>query len=481
MGEPRGFLKVGRQDSPCREVCERVQDYKEVRCPRPERQSQEQASRCMDCGTPFCHWACPVGNWIPEWNDYMFRGNWKEALTLLDATNNLPEITGRVCPAMCEYACVLGLNDDAVTIRENELAVIEHGFKNGWMKPRPVPARTGKKIAVIGSGPAGLSCAAELNRAGHSVIVFERDDQLGGILRFGIPDFKLEKHIIDRRIALWKAEGVTFRTGVDVGADVPAQRLLDEFDAVCLAGGSRVPRDLKIEGRDSKGIYFAMDYLVQSNRRSAGMDLPKEGLIDVKGKKVIVIGGGDTGADCVGTAHRQKAKCVVQIELLPQPPGCRTPDFPWPKYPLLLKTSSSHEEGGERHWQVLTKRFIERNGALKKLSCVKVEFVETNNKTCPVMKEVPASEFEIEADYVILAMGFLHPEHSGLLAQLGVAFDERGNVKTDENYMASIKKVFSAGDMRRGQSLVVWAISEGRRAAYCMDMFLMGESHLAFM
>lgn len=480
MGDLRGFLKLARESVRFREVCERIRDFKEVSCLRPEQQSREQASRCMDCGTPFCHWGCPIGNYIPEWNDYMFRGNWNEALVLLDATNNLPEITGRVCPALCEYSCVLGLNDDAVTIRENELAVIEFGFKNGLIKPRKVAQRTGKKIAIIGSGPAGLSCASQLNRAGHSVIVFEKDEHPGGILRFGIPDFKLGKSIIDRRIGIWKEEGVEFRTGVNVGVDYPANKLMDEFDAVCLAGGSRAPRDLKIEGRDLRGIHFAMDYLIQSNRLVAGEKIPKEALIDCHGKKVIVIGAGDTGADCVGTAHRQGAKCVVQIELLPQPSECRPPDVPWPQYPLLLKTSSSHEEGGERHWQVLTKRFIGKNGAVKKLSCVKVEFAQNFGKTCPTMKEIPGSEFEIEADLVILAMGFLHPEHSGLLTQLNVEFDAKGNVKTDENYMASVKKVFSAGDMRRGQSLVVWAIAEGRRCAYFMDKYLMGESSLSF-
>ena len=479
MGDPRGFLKLARRGSVYREACERVKDFKEVAKLPSEAESREQASRCMDCGTPFCHWGCPIGNYIPEWNDYMFRGNWKEAVALLEATNNLPEITGRICPALCEYSCVLGLNDDAVTIRENELAAVEFGFKNGLIKPKPVNRRTGRKIAIIGSGPAGLSCATQLNKAGHSVIVFEKDNRPGGILRFGIPDFKLEKSVIDRRIEIWKEEGVEFKTGVNVGVDYPANKLLNEFDAVCLAGGSRIPRDFKIEGRDLKGIHFAMDYLIQSNRMVAGEKIPKEELIYCHGKKVIVIGGGDTGSDCVGTAHRQGAKCVVQLELLPQPPECRTLDFSWPKYPLLLKTSSSHEEGGERHWQVLTKRFIGRNGSINKLSCVKVEFAKTNGKTCPAMKEIPGSEFEIEADLVILAMGFLHPEHSGLLTQLDVQFDERGNVKTDNNCMTSVKKVFSAGDMRRGQSLVVWAIAEGRRCACFMDEYLMGKSSLS--
>ena len=478
MGDLRGFLKLARQESACREACERVSDYKDVHKARSDKQSEEQASRCMDCATPFCHWACPIGNYIPEWNDFIFRGNWKEAFALLDATNNLPEITGRVCPALCEYSCVLGLNDDAVTIRENELAAIEYGFKNGLIKPVKRIKKTGKKVAVVGSGPAGLSCAAQLNKAGHNVTVFERDPEPGGILRFGIPDFKLEKHLLDRRIDIWKDEGIVFKTNTEVGKDYSVNKLTEGFDAVCLAGGSRVPRDLKIEGRDLKGIYFAMDYLKQSNLRVAGEKISKEKLIDAKDKRVVIIGGGDTGADCLGTAHRQGAKCVVQIEVLPQPSECRTNKYPWPEYPLLLKTTTSHEEGGERYWAVTTKRFVGEKGLVKKLSCVKVEFAQKDAKSCPFMQEVPGSEFEINADLVILAIGFLHPEHSGLLEELGVKFDTRGNVSTDAGYLTSVKKVFSCGDMRRGQSLVVWAISEGRRSAYFIDKFLMGESNL---
>jgi len=480
MGEERGFLKLARQTSPYRQVCERIADFKHVYKLRNEAQSQEQASRCMDCSTPFCHWGCPIGNYIPEWNDYIFHGNWKQGLILLDATNNLPEITGRVCPALCEYACVLGLNDDPVTIRENELAVIEAGFRNGFIKPHHIENRTGKKVAVIGSGPAGLSCAAQLNRAGHNVTVFERDDKPGGILRYGIHDFKLEKHILDRRIDIWREEGVVFKTGIDIGVNYAADKLLADFDAVCLAGGCRTPRDLDIEGRQLKGIYFAMDYLTQSNKRVCGENIPKENLIDAKGKKVVVIGGGDSGADCVGTAHRQGASCVVQIEVLPRPAECRPSTQPWPNYPLLLKVSSSHEEGGERHWEVLTKRFIGIKNHINKLSCVKVEFLPSTDKKCSVMREIPQSEFEINADLVILAVGFLHPERSTLLKDLNLKFDARGNVMTDDNYMTSIKNVFSAGDMRRGQSLVVWAIAEGRRCAYSMDKYLMGKGSLAF-
>ena len=463
MADPKGFLKVSRQEAEYRPVCERILDYREVSGPKTERASREQASRCMDCATPFCHWGCPVGNYIPEWNDYAFRGRWKEALDLLEGTNNMPEVTGRACPALCEYACVLALNDDAVTIRENELAIIEYAFKNGLIKPRKPRTRTGKKIAVIGSGPAGLSCAAQLNSAGHSVTVFERDDKIGGILRYGIPDFKLEKHILDRRIALWKKAGVEFRTGVDAGADYTAKKLLGEFDSVVLSCGSRAPRDLKIEGRELKGIYFAMDYLCQSNRRAAGEKIKASDLIDAKDKKVVVIGGGDTGSDCVGTANRQGASCVVQIEVLPKPSECRTQDCPWPKYPLLLKTTSSHKEGGDRHWAVTTKKFAGEKGHVKKLLCT---------------KEPGGSGFEIDADLVILAVGFLHPEHSKLTSDLGIEFDTRGNIKTDDEFRTSVKKVFAAGDARRGQSLVVWAISEGRRAAHYVDKYLMRESDL---
>lgn len=478
MADIKGFLKIARFDSEHRAVCERIQDFKGVAKLRPENKSQEQASRCMDCGTPFCHWGCPVGNYIPEWNDFMWRGRWKTALDLLEATNNLPEITGRVCPALCEYACVLSINDDSITIRENELTIIEHGFKNGLIKPNSPKKRTGKKIAVIGSGPAGLSCAAQLNKTGHEVVVFERDNKPGGILRYGIPDFKLEKNILDRRIDVWKKEGVIFKTGVEVGKDYPVKKILDEFDAVCLAGGSRLARDLKIEGRELKGIHFAMDYLIQANKKISGEKISSGEIIDAKGKKVVVIGGGDTGADCVGTAHRQKAACVVQIEILPKPPECRTVNYPWPNYPLLLKTSSSHEEGGERHWSILTKKFIGDKGKIKKILCAKVEFVDTKKKGCPAMSEIKGSEFEIEADLVILAVGFLHPEHTGFLSDLKIEFDQKGNVKTDENLMTSVKGIFSAGDMRRGQSLVVWAISEGRRCAYSIDKYLMGSSDL---
>ena len=445
MGDPKGFLKVQREAAAYRSVCERVEDYAEVAILRPEARSKEQASRCMDCGTPFCHWGCPIGNYIPEWNDLVYNGRWKEALELLLATNNFPEFTGRICPAPCEYACVLGINDDPVTIRENELAVIEYAFRHRIIRARAPKRRTGMKIAVVGSGPAGLAAADQLNKAGHNVTVFERDDKAGGILRYGIPEFKLPKALVDRRIGIMKSSGIKFSMGVEVGAGLKASKLRKDFDALCLASGSRVPRDLKIEGRDLEGIHFAMDYLIQSNRRAAGQRIAAKELIDAMGKRVVVIGGGDTGADCVGTAHRQGASCVVQIEVLPRPPEYRPQNYPWPRYPVLLKTTSSHEEGGERHWEVSTKRFAGSSGRVSKLSCSKSD----------------GSQFDIEADLVILAIGFVHPEHSGPVRELSLALDQKGNVSTGPDHMTSLKGVFSAGDMRRGQSLVVWAISEG--------------------
>jgi len=477
MGDVRGFLKVSRRKSDYRPACERVKDFKDVSLSRTDPASQEQASRCMDCGTPFCVWACPLGNYIPEWNDLMYRGHWQRAYEMLRQTNNLPEVTGRVCPALCEYSCVLGLNDNAVTIRENELAVIEHAFAQGLITARLLGKRTGKKVAVIGSGPAGLACADQLNQAGHLVTVFEKDDAIGGVLRYGIPDFKLEKSILDRRISLLTEEGIVFRPGVNAGVDVTQDELLRTFDAVCLTGGSRQPRDLAIPGREMDGIYFAMDFLIPQNRRLAGKMALEEGPT-AAGKQVVIIGGGDTGADCVGVANRQKAGCIVQIELMPQPPECRTTAYPWPRYPLLLKTSTSHEEGGERQWSVLTKRFLGAGGRVTGLECVRVEFPLDPGKGCPVMREVAGSEFTVPADAVILAMGFVHPEHDRLLSGLGVEFDERGNVKTDARYMTTVKGVFAAGDIRRGQSLIVWAISEGRTAGHYIDTYLMGSTQL---
>ena len=456
MGDLKGFIKTKRQVSEYRPVCERVRDFSEVIKPRPDSRSVEQASRCMDCGTPFCNWGCPVGNFIPEWNDLVFKKEWEAAFKLLSVTNVLPEVTGRICPAPCEYACVLGINDDPVTIRENELSIIERALKKGIIVPRPPKVRTGKSIAVVGSGPAGLAAAAEANRLGHNVVVFERDETIGGLMRLGIPDFKLEKKILDRRIDIWKKEGVEFRTGMNIGINYPLTNLKREFDAILFTCGSRAPMDLNIEGRQLKGIHFAMDYLMQGNRRVAGAKIPQDQLIDAKGKKVVVIGGGDTGADCVGTAHRQGASCVIQIEILTKPSEKRTPEQPWPKYPNIFKTSTSHEEGGERHWAVTTKKFFGENSQVKKLLCAKAD----------------GSRFELEADLVILAMGFLHPEKKGIVEELGLNLDDHGNVKTDQKFMTNVKGVFSAGDMRRGQSLIVWAIYEGLSAARAIDKCL---------
>ncbi len=478
MADPKGFLKFKRAKSRYRAVAQRVQDFKEVEILRKEDLAQEQAARCMDCGIPFCHWGCPIGNVIPEWNDALYRGQWQKAVDLLHATNNFPEITGRLCPAPCEHSCVLNINDDPVTIRENELSIVEHAFQAGLIKPVPPKVRTGKKVAVVGSGPAGLACADQLNKAGHEVTVFERDEKIGGIMRLGIPDFKLEKWVLDRRIGILEKEGIQFKTGVNVGGNYAVSRIKKEFDAVCLAGGSRAPRDLTIPGRDLAGIHFAMDFLMQNNRRVGGASISEKEQILAKGKRVVVIGGGDTGADCVGSSHRQGALSVTQLEVLPRPPESRADDCPWPKYAFILKTSTSHEEGGDRHWSVMTKKFTGEKGQVSKLSCARLEWSGKDAKGCPLMREISGSEFEIEADLVLLAIGFLHPEHPGLLSSLGVEFDARGNVKTNADYMTSIPGVFSAGDMRRGQSLIVWAIAEGRQSARCIDTYLMGESDL---
>jgi len=466
MGDTRGFLKIKRALAGFRPVSERIKDYLEVALLPQDEHSQRQAGRCMDCGTPFCHWGCPIGNYIPEWNDLVFRGLFKEAYQLLSATNNFPEITGRICPAFCEYSCVLEINDDPVTIRENELAIAEHAFNKGVVKPQPPEKRTKRKIAVVGSGPAGLSLADQLNKAGHLVVVFEKEDKIGGILRYGIPDFKLEKWVLDRRIEILKKEGIIFNTGVYVGKDLSIKYLKKNFDAICLAIGSGVPRDLNIEGRSLSGICFAMDYLTCTNKIVSGEKISPDKLIDAKDKKVIIIGGGDTGADCLGVAHRQGAKSVVQIEILPKPPDFRTKDYPWPKYPLLCKTTSSYQEGGIREWSVSTKKFIGENGKIKKLLCERLN------------PDATEKEFEIEADLVILALGFLHAEHGHLVKDLNLNLDAKGNVKTNDNYMTNVEGVFSVGDMHRGQSLVVWAISEGRRAAYSVDKYLMGETNL---
>ncbi|MFH1715381.1 MAG: glutamate synthase subunit beta [Elusimicrobiota bacterium] len=464
MGDPRGFLNKQRQPGKYRRVDDRKKDFKEVALPRTDEESVEQASRCMDCGTPFCHWGCPVCNLIPEWNDLVFKNKWKDAFVLLDSQNILPEVTGRICPALCEAACVLGVNDDPVTIRDNEKAIIEYAFKEGLIKPNPPKNRTGKKVAVIGSGPSGISAANTLNRLGHNVTVFEKDAKAGGILRYGIPDFKLEKWILDRRISILKEEGIEFKTGVNVGIDYKIEKIKDEFDAVCIAIGSRVPRDINTPGRELKGVHLAMDYLVQANLREEGTKIVGEE-ITAKDKNVVIIGGGDTGADCVGVANRQGAKKVIQIELLEEPPVCRTKDMPWPEYPKILRTSTSHEEGCERKWCMLTKEFIGKNGVVKKIKGVNVEF-----KDCK-LNEIQGSEFELDADLVILAMGFTNPEKA-LIEGFKLDTNERGNIKTNEKLQTSDKSIFSAGDAQRGASLIVWCIADGVKAAKSIDEYL---------
>ena len=477
MGNPKGFLEIARVTPERRPVQERVHDWKEVYKDFPEEQLTAQASRCMDCGIPFCNQGCPLGNIIPDWNDLVYRGNWNEAIKRLHATNNFPEFTGRVCPAPCEGSCVLGINADPVTIKQVEVSIIERAFQEGWVEAAPPKVRTGKKVAVVGSGPAGLAAAAQLNQAGHLVTVFERADRVGGLLRYGIPEFKMEKNVLDRRLKLMTAEGVTFRTNANVGINVSVDELKKDFDSVLLSGGSTAPRDLPIEGRDLKGVYFAMEYLPLQNKRCEGDTIPDKQFISAKDKHVVIIGGGDTGADCLGTAHRQGAFSVTQFELLPKPPSSRMIDNPWPNWPNIFRTSSAHEEGGEREYSVLTKKFIGSRGRVKQLQAVNVEFVDdgTGRKK---MQEIAGSEVTMKADLVLLAMGFLGPERKGMLDQLGVAINERGNVATDGEKMTSVPGIFAAGDMARGQSLVVWAIREGRQAAKFIDKYLMGYTDL---
>ncbi|HEQ60554.1 MAG TPA: glutamate synthase subunit beta, partial [Firmicutes bacterium] len=479
MGKPTGFMEYTREPPETRPVKERLMDWCEVYRPLAVEKLQRQAARCMDCGTPFCHAGCPLGNLIPDWNDLAYRDRWKEAVGRLLATNNFPEFTGRICPAPCEEACVLGINEPPVTIEQIERRVIEHAFEQGWIRPEPPETRTGKRVAVVGSGPAGLACAQQLNRAGHHVIVFERADRLGGLLRYGIPDFKLEKWILDRRLKLLETEGIVFKTNVEVGRDLPVEEL-KAFDAIVLCGGATRPRDLPVPGRDLEGIHFAMDFLARQNKRVAGDDLEAGGLqaIDAAGQHVIVIGGGDTGSDCVGTANRQGARSVTQFEILPKPPVERPPHQPWPYWPMKLRSSTSHEEGCERHWSLSTKAFLGSAGKVQRVRTVCVEWKTAggNGRVRPV--ELEDTEQEWPAERVLLAMGFLGPEPGGLLASLGVQLDSFGNVQTDEHYMTSVPGVFSAGDMRRGQSLVVWAISEGREAARSVDRYLIGSTDL---
>ena len=476
MGKITGFMEITRQDPQSLPPEERIHFYREFTVPMAEAEVSRQGARCMDCGIPFCQTGCPVNNIIPDWNDLVYRGYWKEALDVLHSTNNFPEFTGRVCPAPCEAACVLNINNDAVTIKNIEHAIIDKGWEEGWVLPQPSTRHTGKKVAIIGSGPSGLAAAQQLARAGHQVVVFEKNDRIGGLLRYGIPDFKMEKHWIDRRQKQMQAEGVEFRTSQHVGVTLPALQLVTDFDAVLLTGGSEHPRDLGVPGRELEGIHFAMSFLPQQNRRNAGDQVPSQ--ILATGKHVVVIGGGDTGSDCVGTSIRQGAASVTQFELMPRPPEQENKPLVWPNYPMKLRTSSSQEEGCNRDWSVATKSFKGVEGRVSQLRAVRLEW-KKDLQGQMTMSEVPDSEFEIQADLVLLAMGYLHPVHEGLLTQLGVTLDGRGNVAANtDQYQTSIPKVFSAGDMRRGQSLVVWAIREGRQAARAMDEFLMGRSDL---
>ena len=477
MGKPNGFMEFGRQPPDRRPPNQRINDYREFYQPWPENHARDQGARCMDCAVPFCHMGCPLGNVIPEFNHQVYLGDWQKALEVLHSTNNFPEFTGRICPAPCEASCVLSINSDPVTIEYIEKEIADRGFANGWIKPAPPAHRTGKKVAVVGSGPAGLAAAQQLNRAGHLVTVLERADFIGGLLMLGIPDFKLDKDVVRRRVQLMADEGIEFRTGVDVGVNYPVEELLDSFDAVCLTGGSTHARDLPVPGRELKGIHLAMEYLPQQNRRLAGVETPPDQHITAEGKRVVILGGGDTGADCLGTAHRQGAEVIYQYELLPEPPVERQESNPWPQWPMILRTSGAHEEGGLRDYNILTKSFSGSNGQVEKLHAVRVDWAPDENGRFQ-MTEVPNSDFEVDTDLVLLAMGFLHPEHDGMLTQLGVELDGRGNVQVGQNKMTSVPKVFAGGDMVRGQSLVVWAIAEGRDVARGVDQYLMGATAL---
>jgi len=470
MGKVTGFLEYQRELPTRRPVDERVNDWFEIYQDFPNERVQLQGARCMDCGIPFCHTGCPLGNLIPDWNDFVYKDRWKDAIRALHATNNFPEFTGRICPAPCEAACVLGINEPPVAIKVIERTIIDHAFAEAWIRPEPPKVRTGKRVAVIGSGPAGLAAAQQLNRAGHTVTVFEKADRIGGLLRYGIPDFKMEKHLIDRRVRQLEAEGIVFKPGVDVGVSMSVDELKRDFDAVLLAIGAEHPRDLKVPGRELKGVHFAMEFLPQQNKRVAGDRVANQ--ISATGKHVIIIGGGDTGADCLGTSHRQRAASVTQFEIMPMPPDTRHESTPWPLWPLQLRVESAHEEGGRREWSLSTLQLSgDEDGNVKQLHAARVGHP-------PRFETVPGSEFTLEADLVLLAMGFAGPVRSGLIEQLGVELDARGNVRTDAAYQSSDPKVFAAGDARRGQSLVVWAIAEGRKAARAIDVNLMGSSNL---
>ena len=472
MGKITGFLEFERADRHYEPVEERIKHWREFVLPLPDEDNKQQAARCMDCGIPYCHTGCPVNNQIPDWNDLVYKDRWEEAARNLHSTNNFPEVTGRVCPAPCEASCTLNIEDNPVAIKTIECAIADHAIENGWVKPEPATHKTGKKVAVIGSGPAGLACAQQLARAGHDVHVFEKYAKAGGLLRYGIPDFKMEKGIVDKRVAQLQGEGVTFHYGAHVGVNLPAEKLLKEYDAVALTGGSEKPRDLPVPGRELDGVHFAMDFLPQQNRRVSGEAVPANDLppILAKDKHVVVIGGGDTGSDCIGTSIRQGALSVTNFEIMPQPPVKENKLLTWPDWPMKLRTSSSHEEGAERDFAVMTQKFSGENGRVTTLHCVRVD---------AKMQPIPGSEFEIKADLVLLAMGFVHPVHEGLVKSLGLELDQRGNVRANtDDYRTSMDKVFAAGDMRRGQSLVVWAIREGRQAAHAIDKFLMGSTTL---
>jgi glutamate synthase (NADPH/NADH) small chain len=466
MGKVTGFLEIEREQPTRRKVEDRLQDWFEIYEPFPEEKQREQGARCMDCGVPFCHTGCPVNNLIPDWNDLVYNGRWEAAVRRLHATNNFPEFTGRICPAPCEASCVLAINQPAVSIKLIERSIVERGWEQGWIRPELPEQNTGKRVAVVGSGPAGLAAAQQLRRAGHSVTVYEKADRIGGLLRYGIPSFKMEKYVIDRRLDQMRAEGVTFVANAHVGVNVAVEALTDHYDAILLAGGSEQPRDLKIPGRELKGIHFAMDYLPQQNRRNEGDLVDPSTAIHAAGKRVVIIGGGDTGADCLGTSLRQGARSVHQFEIMPKPPETRAPSTPWPMWPLQLRTESAHEEGGIRDWGVNSVRFTgDEDGNVRQLHLARVG-------PPPNFAPVPGTEFTLDVDLVLLAMGFLGPVRSGLIEQLGLALDKRGNVAANADYMTSVEGIFAAGDMRRGQSLVVHAIAEGRKAAAAIDSYL---------
>ena len=479
MGKTTGFIEIERHDRSYEKVAERIHHYREFLIPMSPEEASAQGARCMDCGIPYCHQGCPVNNIIPEWNDMAYRGNWREGLEILHSTNNFPEFTGRVCPAPCEAACTLNLTDVPVTIKTIECTLVDRGWDEGWIRPQIAARRTDKRVAVIGSGPAGMACAQQLARAGHRVVVFEKSERIGGLLRIGIPDFKMEKHLIDRRMAQMQAEGVEFRPNSHVGITIPIAELLCEFDAVALCGGSEKPRDLPVPGRELDGVHFAMEFLSQQNDRIAGRPVDETTAILATGLHVVVIGGGDTGSDCVGTSVRQGAASVTQLELLPKPPVHENKALTWPDWPMKLRTSSSHEEGCERDWSVATKSLVGNDqGRVTTLNGIRLEWVKGADGRMQ-MQEVAGSAFQLRADLVLLAMGFVHPVHEGMLKHLAVELDDRGNVKADTDaYRTSIDKVFSAGDMRRGQSLVVWAIREGRQCARAIDEYLMGSTEL---